>query len=208
MSKYLLPVILILLILGGMSPLPAQSPDSRHIMPGQRQGQGLGQSQAQSPGQGQGRRYGHRRYPEGTDPNLYELNLPPDLEGRTWNASNLAGKVVVLNFWATWCAPCLNQIPDVKKLYEGSSREELIILGVNLDTGGNRSLRRWLRLNRQNVTWPQLFNRGGFNSALSRAFTIKDVPSILIFDQQGELAFRCNSASCTKSAVQILLEKD
>ena len=121
---------------------------------------------------------------------------------------DLEGKIVVLNFWATWCAPCLRLIPDAKDLYESHSRRDLLLLGVNLDTGGNRALRRWLKLNRHNVTWPQLFNRRGFNGALPRAYEIKDVPAILIFDRQGNLTYRCNSAPCTREAVRRLMDKN
>lgn len=172
------------------------------------QGQAFGQRPGQGPGHGQGRRHGQQIPSEKADPNIYNAPLPNDINGYSWQRRDLEGKIVVLNFWATWCAPCLNLIPKAKELYESHSRSDLLLLGVNLDTGGNRSLRRWLKLNRHNVTWPQLFNRGGFNGALPRAYKIKDVPAILIFDRQGNLAYRCNSASCTREAVRRLMDEE
>jgi len=173
---------------------------------GQRPDHGLGQGPG--PGQGQGRRHRQQSPTETADPNIYNAPLPKDVNGYSWQRQDLEGKIVVLNFWATWCAPCLRLIPDAKDLYESHSRRDLLLLGVNLDTGGNRSLRRWLKLNRHNVTWPQLFNRGGFNGALPRTYKIKDVPAVLIFDRQGNLAYRCNSAPCTREAVRRLIDKD
>lgn len=155
--------------------------------------------------QGHGRRHGHHTYPEDSNPNIYEAPLPRGVDGSSWDRKRLQGKIVVLDFWATWCAPCLNQIPDIKRLHDSHSRDELIILGVNLDTGGNRSLRRWLNLNRHKVTWPQLFTRGGFNGPLPRCYGIKDIPEILIFNQRGELVHRCKSAECTSDAIRMML---
>lgn len=159
----------------------------------------------QGQGQGQGQGYGHRPRARNTNPNLYQAPLPRDMDGGSWDRGNLEGKIVILNFWATWCAPCLDQIPQVKKIFDGYGRDDLQLLGVNLDSGGNRSLRRWLRLNRNRVTWPQLFNRGGFNGELPVCYGIKDVPELLVFDRQGELVYRCHSAKCAREAVKELL---
>ena len=159
----------------------------------------------QNPDRGRG--YRHHPRPSYTNPNLYDAPLPRDLEGETWSRHRLENRVVVLNFWATWCAPCLDQIPEVRTLYDNYSRDDLILLGVNLDSGGNRSLRRWLRLNRNRVTWPQLFNRGGFNGELPGCYGIKDVPVLLVFNRKGELEFRCQSARCAREAVTELMKK-
>jgi len=202
MLKNKLIATVILLLLAGY--LPA----SGILGPafGQRPDQGLGQGQG--PGHGQGRRHGQQSPADKAHPNIYNAPLPKDVNGYSWQRQDLEGKIVILNFWATWCAPCLRIIPDARDLYESHSRRDLLLLGVNLDTGGNRSLRRWLKLNRHNVTWPQLFNRGGINGTLPRAYEIKDVPAILIFDRQGNLAYRCNSASCTREAVRRLMKNN
>lgn len=156
--------------------------------------------------QGQGRRYGRDSRLAATYPNIYRAPLPASVNGSIWNREKLEGKIIILNFWATWCAPCLNQIPQVKKLYDRYSRDDLLLLGANLDTGGNRSLRRWLQLNRNRITWPQLFNRGGFNGELPSCYEIKDIPEMLIFNRQGELVYRCHSAESTEAAVRELME--
>ena len=162
-------------------------------------GRQAGPGRGQNPDQGRG--YQQRPRAAHTNPNLYEAPLPIDIAGETWDREKLEGRIVLLNFWATWCAPCLDQIPEVKKIYDSYSRNDLVILGINLDSGGNRSLRRWLRLNRNHVTWPQLFNRGGFNGPLPGCYGIDNVPVLLVFNRQGELEYRCQSAACAREAV-------
>ncbi|HOO09777.1 MAG TPA: TlpA disulfide reductase family protein, partial [Cyclobacteriaceae bacterium] len=133
---------------------------------------------------------------------------PQDVDGKSWGRPQLEGKIVVLDFWTTWCAPCLKQIPRIRELYDSYSREELVMLGVNLDSGGNRSLRRWLRMNQAKMTWPQLFNRGGFSSALPQCYGIREVPVILVFDRNGRLAHRCDSAEAAAVAVASMMRTE
>jgi len=63
----------------------------------------------------------------------------PELEGNSLTLSDFKGKVIILNFWATWCPPCRREIPDFVELYENYKDRGLLIIGVNLD-GGDRSL--------------------------------------------------------------------
>ena len=59
-----------------------------------------------------------------------------DLEGRTVPLASFAGKVVVLNYWATWCAPCLTELPSLDRLHRALSRDGLVVLAVSVDEGG------------------------------------------------------------------------
>ncbi len=58
----------------------------------------------------------------------------PDLEGRLWTPANLLGKTALVNVWATWCAPCRDELPFVQKLHERLvAREEVIVLSISID---------------------------------------------------------------------------
>lgn len=62
-------------------------------------------------------------------------NLAPDftlqdLEGRTWSLAELKGKVVFINFWATWCAPCISELPSMKNLYNTLPKDQFTMLAI------------------------------------------------------------------------------
>ena len=58
----------------------------------------------------------------------------PDLGGRVWTPADLAGKTAFVNVWATWCAPCRDELPFVQKLHESlAGREDAIVLSINID---------------------------------------------------------------------------
>src|SRR5690349_9277479 len=63
-----------------------------------------------------------------------------DTAGRAYNAESLAGKVVVVNFWATWCHPCQKEIPDLSKAYDKYKGQGVVVLGVMTDQPSNSDL--------------------------------------------------------------------
>ena len=63
-----------------------------------------------------------------------------DTAGTAYTAPSLAGKVVVVNFWATWCKPCLKEIPDLSKIYEKYKSKGLVIIGVMTDDPDHNTL--------------------------------------------------------------------
>src|SRR5262249_62016939 len=63
-----------------------------------------------------------------------------DTTGKAWTAETLAGKVVVVNFWATWCHPCQKEIPDLSKVYDKYKAKGVVFLGVLTDNVDNQQL--------------------------------------------------------------------
>src|SRR3954470_15731507 len=63
-----------------------------------------------------------------------------DTTGHAYTAESLLGKVVVVNFWATWCHPCQKEIPDLSKIYDKYKAKGVVFLGVMTDTPDNQSL--------------------------------------------------------------------
>jgi thiol-disulfide isomerase/thioredoxin len=108
-----------------------------------------------------------------------------DLEGRRWTAATSRGRVVVLDFWATWCAPCLAEIPWLRRARETFGHERFEVLGVNLDVSDQRVVTAWL--NRQRVDWPQLRDGRGYNGDLARQFAVTSLPKSLLVDRDGRV---------------------
>jgi thiol-disulfide isomerase/thioredoxin len=108
-----------------------------------------------------------------------------DLEGRELTASSLRGRVVVLDFWATWCAPCLAEVPTYQRLRREHDASRLEIIGVSVDVLDRRGLVSWL--NRQQVTWTQIHDRRGYSGELAQQFKVVSLPTTYVFDAEGRL---------------------
>jgi thiol-disulfide isomerase/thioredoxin len=106
-----------------------------------------------------------------------------DLNGRRWTAANLRGRVVVLDFWATWCAPCLAEIPWLRRVRERFGPDRLEILGVSLDVTDRRTVHTWL--NRNRIEWPQVWEDRGYDSAVVNQFGVVSLPTSLLVDTDG-----------------------
>jgi thiol-disulfide isomerase/thioredoxin len=111
-----------------------------------------------------------------------------DTEGRTFTAAELEGHVVLLDFWATWCAPCLADLPHLRELHERFGGEGLLLFGIALDSIDRRGLRSFLL--RHGVEWPQVHEPSGTDSALARRFGVEAVPATVLVDRRGRIIAR------------------
>ena len=103
-----------------------------------------------------------------------------DTSGKRWTAADLRGRVVLIDFWATWCAPCLQQIPAFKRL-RANYRERFEVLAVSLDSHTRRDFITWV--NRHGLTWPQVHDGRAFSSPVARSFGVRALPaSLLVVD--------------------------
>ena len=107
-----------------------------------------------------------------------------DLSGKMWRNSDLRGRITLIDFWATWCAPCVRELPFLKRAHELYAGE-FEILGISLDTFSPRNLRDWTR--REDVTWPQIHARGGYRDSIALAFGVDRLPTNLLLDQDGKV---------------------
>jgi len=108
-----------------------------------------------------------------------------DLEGNTVNNELLKGSVVLIDFWATWCGPCIREIPGLAEAYESLKPHGFEIIGVSLDRGTSESFTTWLNNNR--VTWPQIFSGDGWNAPLARQFHVRSIPCTVLLNRNGKV---------------------
>lgn len=115
----------------------------------------------------------------------YDFRLP-DQKGDMHTLSDYEGKVVFLNFWATWCPPCKKELPDVEALYKDHkfNEEDLVVLGVVYPGAGSEMDEEGIKafLNDQNISFPVLMDGTG---EVYGQYRITGMPTTFIIDRQG-----------------------
>lgn len=129
------------------------------------------------------------------------------LDGGAVEREALAGKVVVLDFWATWCGPCLEQLPTLRRIEERFG-DRVLLLGVNLDRADELSaqeLRDWLA--REPVPGRQLHDGLGWNSQIVEAFGVREIPFSVVAGPRGEVLTVGERGKGLEKAVESALRK-
>jgi peroxiredoxin len=110
-----------------------------------------------------------------------ELSLPAT-DSKTINLSDLKGKVVIVDFWASWCAPCRENNPHLTKLYNKYHDKGLEILSVSLDTNESN----WKEaIVQDNLKWLQVNDNRGWNAQSAIAYNVEGIPSMFLVDKKG-----------------------
>ncbi len=119
-----------------------------------------------------------------------ELGRTPDfafttLDGTEVRSGELEGKVVVLNFWATWCAPCRLEMPSLQSLHEDRAGDGVVVLGLATDVGGAQPIVDFLT--ERGITYPI----GRATNAHKRAFGgIRGIPTTFVIGRDGTVRHR------------------
>jgi len=115
------------------------------------------------------------------------LPTPPiettDLQGKTWRTSELVGKVVVLNFWATWCAPCQEELPTLQTLHEISDNQT-VVLTINVRESAARAARY---LQSTGMTFPVISDAKG---ELAKRWGVTVYPTTVLIAPNGQARWR------------------
>ena len=106
------------------------------------------------------------------------------VDGHHVDLAKLKGKVVLVDFWATWCGPCVAEIPNVKATYDKLHAKGFEIVGISLD----QDKAKLLSFTKQKgMKWPQYFDGKGWDNAISKKFGIDSIPRMWLVDKKGNL---------------------
>ncbi len=102
-----------------------------------------------------------------------------DLNGKPLSLEKLKGQVVLLDFWATWCGPCLTEMPNVKQTYQKYKNQKFQIIGISLDNE-KESLEAYVE--KEEIMWPQYYDN---SRQISNMYQVRAIPSTFLIDGDG-----------------------
>ncbi len=134
------------------------------------------------------------------NPRRARENYAPDFsftssEGEHIALEDLRGKVVVLDFWGTWCPPCVDSVPELRNLHKRYSEEpSFMLIGISSDSDEDT----WREFTVKNkMGWPQYRDR---DRRIQRAFGIRAFPTYIVIDHEGIVRFMSTGSSWQRSA--------
>lgn len=105
-----------------------------------------------------------------------------DLDDKSVSLADYRGKLVLIDFWATWCGPCIAEMPNVKTVYEKYHDRGFEIIGISLDTD-EAALRRFIKENQ--LPWRQVFDGKGWETPLVQKYGVRGIPAQFLIDPEG-----------------------
>lgn len=127
-----------------------------------------------------------------------------DMAGKPLSAARFKGKVVLVDFWATWCPPCRAELPNVIKTYEKHHSKGFEIIGISLDKD-KKTLEGFIK--DRDMTWPQYFDGLAWGNKLAGKYAVQSIPMTFLLDREGKIIAKNLRGEDLESAVEKALAK-
>ncbi len=126
-----------------------------------------------------------------------------DIDGKPLSPANLKGKVVLIDFWATWCGPCVAELPNVIKTYGAHHANGFEIIGISLDQDKDK-LTTFIK--EKQMTWAQYFDGKGWQNKLAAKYGVNSIPATFLLDKEGKIIAKDLRGEALESAVTAALK--
>lgn len=127
-----------------------------------------------------------------------------DLSGKPLSVAGYKGKVVMLDFWATWCGPCRAELPNVISVYQKHHKDGFEIIGISLDED-KAKLDSFIA--DKKLEWPQYFDGEGWKNKLAVKYGVNSIPATFLLDGEGKIIGKDLRGEELETAVAAALAK-
>ncbi len=127
-----------------------------------------------------------------------------DLNSRPLSLAQYKGKVVLMDFWATWCGPCVGEMPNVIAAYKKYHAQGFDVVGISLDQDKG-ALTSFLKQNK--MPWRQVYDGKGWGSAVPRQYGVMAIPFGLLLNRDGTIAAVEVRGEALPAAIKMALAK-
>jgi peroxiredoxin len=126
------------------------------------------------------------------------------LDGKTISLADYRGKVLLIDFWATWCMPCKVEMPNVIRVHKKFNEKGFEIIGISLDNN-REAVEQYIKDN--NMTWPQFFDGKGWQNTVAQQYRVRSIPATYLIDKNGKIRYRSLRGEDLETAVEKLLNE-
>jgi len=126
-------------------------------------------------------------------------------DAKEFDIKKLKGKVVLVDFWASWCVPCVAQMPRIHALYEKHHADGLEIVGINMDADRGRFEQM---MEQAKMAWPHYFDGAGWGNAIAVDFGVSSIPALWLVDKKGIVRDQRGVIDLEQKGEKLLAEKN
>jgi thiol-disulfide isomerase/thioredoxin len=138
----------------------------------------------------------------------FDLTFNDAISSTEISMRSLRGKIIVVDFWATWCGPCVAEMPRMKELYAKYHDKGVEFIGISLDQskedGGFDKLKAFVAKN--DIPWPQYYQGNHWQSEFSKSWGVNSIPAVFLVDREGKL-FSTDAGGNLESLIRELMDR-